>query len=87
MKKESLKIRILSYIRTYGGKVNGGEIERLALTNGYKASNASRRCRELDEEGLIKGDIINGTVWYSAIAKGVQTFQLSNGEVYRKTVY
>ena len=33
--------------------VNGGEIEKLAQTKGYKASNASRRCREMFNEGIL----------------------------------
>lgn len=47
-----------------GGLVNGGELERLAMEHGYKASNASRRCRELENEGIIKNEYKNGTVWY-----------------------
>ncbi len=87
MKKSSLKDRILKYIRTYGGKVNGGEIERLALANGYKASNASRRCRELQNEGSIKSEIINGSVWYSAIPKGIKTLYIEGGEIITKKVW
>lgn len=54
MEKISLSERILNYLRKYPVYWNGGEIERLALTAGYKASNASRRLRELHEEGLIE---------------------------------
>ena len=62
---ELLKDRIVKYLTTRPGvKINGGEIERLALAAGYKASNASRRCRELREEGIIKDQEIKGTVWY-----------------------
>ena len=50
----SLRNRILNYLKNQHPKeINGGEIERLAQLNGYKASNASRRCRELANEGLI----------------------------------
>ena len=34
--------------------INGRDIEELAMQTGYKASNASRRCRELCEEGFLE---------------------------------
>ena len=34
--------------------VNGGEAERLAMNEGYKSSNASRRCRELVKAGKLE---------------------------------
>lgn len=63
--KKSLRERILQYLKNRPGiKVNGMELEKLALSVGYKASNASRRCRELKVDGLIKGEEIKGSVWY-----------------------
>lgn len=45
--------------------VNGGELERLGMDLGYKASNASRRCRELEKEGGIeKRENEKGSVEY-----------------------
>lgn len=44
--------------------VNGGEIEKLAMGIGYKASNASRRLRELENDGVIERRINNGSVEY-----------------------
>ena len=44
--------------------INGGEFERKAQEIGYKASNSSRRCRELYKEGKIDRKIENGSVWY-----------------------
>lgn len=67
MKKTPLKQRILNYLNRRGEWVNGGEIERLAESAGYKGSNASRRCRELYEEDLIDRDDNRDkkhTVWY-----------------------
>lgn len=64
MKKTSLKERIKNFILKQDGLINGGEIERLCLANGYKASNGSRRCRELENGGIIKAEYINGSVWY-----------------------
>ena len=70
MKKKSLKTRILNYIRKQEGWVNGGTIEELAMKASYKASNASRRCRELENGGLIQREKRKGkrtsSVWYRA---------------------
>lgn len=49
--------------------LNGGEFERWAMNNGFKASNASRRLRELENEGFIEKKIDNGSVWYRLIPK------------------
>ena len=80
--KLSLKERILKYIRNSEGFwINGGEIERLCLEHGYKASNGSRRCRELENEGLIKRHIIKGSVEYQAKPpQKIEVFKV-NGEV------
>ena len=37
------------YLRKTHGYINGGELEKLAQVAGYKASNASRRLRVLEE--------------------------------------
>ena len=69
MIKIPLKQRILNYLEKRGDWVNGGEIERLAEGAGYKASNASRRCRELYENDKIDRDDQRDkkrTVWYRA---------------------
>lgn len=62
--KLSLKKRIENYLRKAGGWINGGEIESLALSAKYKASNASRRCRELAEENILERKEEKGSVWY-----------------------
>jgi DNA-binding IclR family transcriptional regulator len=68
MEQVALKVRILNYIKKQNGFVNGGEIERLAMSAGFKASNASRRLRELREEGLLEKEERRGkkrkSVWY-----------------------
>jgi len=51
----SLKGLIIEYARTRQGDwFNGGSIEVLAGKNGYKASNASRRARELCNSGILE---------------------------------
>ncbi len=63
--KLGIKNRIVQYFTKHQDEwINGGEIERLALKVGYKASNASRRLRELAEVGFLKREEKKGTVWY-----------------------
>lgn len=69
MKKLSLKTRTLNYLRKNGGWINGGELERIALSVGYKASNISRRARELHEEGLLERHEVKGSVEYKYIPR------------------
>lgn len=68
MQIKSLKERILDYLSNTSDFVNGGEIERLAMEKGFKASNASRRLRELAEEGVLEREERKGkkrmSVWY-----------------------
>lgn len=40
--------------RGRGEFTNGGEFERLAMDLGFKPSNASRRLRELENEGFLE---------------------------------
>lgn len=77
---ESLKSRILNYFERYDIQhpavwQNGGEIERLSLDIGYKASNASRRCRELATEGYIERRERNGSVEYRIAQKANKPIQ------------
>ena len=72
MRNESLKQRILNYINANDLLINGGTIEKLAEDAGYKASNASRRCRELVNEGKLLRTISRGqgkvaSVWYCRV--------------------
>lgn len=73
MKNLSLAKRIEAYLQRQNRWINGGEIERLAESVGYKASNASRRCREMESGKDSAGNEIpitlerkemNGSVWY-----------------------
>lgn len=60
----SLKEEILNFLKSKGYWVHGGDIENLAFSLGFMASNAGRRCRELFKSGLIMKEIRNGSVWY-----------------------
>jgi len=62
----SLRFRILQFLSHIPSKwVNGGEIERRALNAGWKASNDSRRLRELYVEGKVdRREDAKGTVEY-----------------------
>lgn len=63
--KITIKNKILSYLTEHPGWVYGGIIEDfIRQTDGHKASNASRRCRELEDEGKIDRRIERGVVQY-----------------------
>ena len=64
--KKSLKQKILDHLQSNSSSWhNGGSIEDfIRQTEFRKASNASRRCRELAEEGLVERKIEKKTVWY-----------------------
>jgi len=58
--KDSIKNKILNYLQDNPGWCYGGKIEDfIRQTDGAKASNASRRCRELEDEGKIERQIVN----------------------------
>lgn len=65
----SLKEQLIKYVGY--AWVNGGELERLALDRGYKASNGSRRARELAENGVWERKELDGSVWYRRKANDV----------------
>jgi DNA-binding Lrp family transcriptional regulator len=64
----SLKKQILEYLKQQNRFVNGGEIEDIARNLGFKASNSSRRCRELFNEGKIEREY-KGTVYYRILER------------------
>lgn len=53
MKRPNLTNHLLDSLKRHGGWQNAGELEREALTIGYKGSTASRILRKLVEEGKI----------------------------------
>lgn len=67
MRRITLKQRIKSYLAKKGEFVNGGEIERLAMSVGYKGSTASRICRTMAEDGEIRRQEDKGSVWYRTL--------------------
>lgn len=67
MKDLSLKEQIVHCIGREW--VNGGWVERFALDRGYKASNGSRRARELAENGILQRKEQDGSVWYRLAPK------------------
>lgn len=68
--KLSLSDRILKYLRNRNEFVNGGTLEKMAMSAGYKGSTASRICRLLTERGLLErkeeGQRVR-SVWYRAL--------------------
>lgn len=56
----SIKQKILSYLTEKRNWAAGGTLEDyIRQTDGHKASNASRRCRELEDDGMIESRYIN----------------------------
>jgi hypothetical protein len=68
MKKLTLRQRILNYyMKRPGVHIPSGEIQRIVMANtSYTPSNASRRLRELAEDGLLKVELVKGhaVYWY-----------------------
>lgn len=68
--KNSLKIRIVNFLEAYERMypqnpwVHKGLIEEKAKEIGYLGDNASRRLRELFQEGRIDRQLVNGSVTY-----------------------
>ena len=71
-KKPSLKILVSLYLKEkYPNWINGGELEQFAITQLYKASNGSRRCRELADEGTFERRMNGKSVEYRYLQKEV----------------
>ena len=67
--KHSLRERILNYLRKRNYFVASGDIQRLAMENGfYSPQNAGRRLRELAEEGKLEVIYKHGHAHYKAIS-------------------
>ena len=72
-KKPGLKVRLAQFAKEkYPNWINGGEYEMFAITLGFKASNGSRRCRELADEGTLERRINGKSVEYRYLQKEVQ---------------
>jgi len=86
--KKSLRERLLLYLQRHGGLVNGGQLEKLAEANGYKASTASRRLRELENDNFIEAEYLptkhgSKSVWYRSkqVKKKVAYRNPETGEI------
>jgi len=65
MDKISLSKKITAYAHgKYPLWVNGADLERLAMNEGFKASNAGRRCRELENLGILERRMNGKSVEY-----------------------
>lgn len=66
-KKISLADRLYRYLSRHQGEwINGGELEKLAITVGYKGSTAGRELRRLSELEMIKKEERGRikSIWY-----------------------
>lgn len=66
--KQSLKERIVKYLAKRDYFVASGDIQRLAMENGfYSPQNSGRRLRELCEEGKLLVEYRKGHAYYKAV--------------------
>lgn len=57
---DSIKNKILFFLQIHKDWQFGGNIEdHIRMTEGHKASNASRRCRELEDDGRIESRYVH----------------------------
>lgn len=84
MKKRSLTQRLIDYFKARPDQhIASGDIQRLVTTKTtYTASNATRRLRELAEDGTLKVEYIKGHAYYwyeSPKSKVVRRVEVING--------
>jgi hypothetical protein len=73
LKNKKFMARVLSRVTNpYPAWINGNEFELFAITLGKKASNGSRRCRELADEGTFERRMNAKSVEYRYLQKDVQ---------------
>lgn len=88
--KPSLKSLILDYCKmNYPYEVHSGAIEKLSIEKGFKASNGSRRARELEEDGYLEKRIEKKCVIYKyRIEKQVrEAYQVDSVDREKKIIY
>ena len=72
-KKPALKVRLAQFAKEkYPAWINGGDLEMFAVTLNFKASNGSRRCRELADEGTLERRMNGKSVEYRYLQKEPQ---------------
>mgnify|MGYP001616135655 CR=1 FL=1 len=87
---DSLKQLIIKYCEGKGGWVYGGQIEDMIRSEyGNKASNASRRCRELVNSGILEKSLVQidgkgpKVVRYRAVEEKEECFHQCSGNCRR----
>lgn len=63
-----LKERLLRFLKNHPQWINGGELEKLSMSVGFKGSTAGRELRWLSEHGFIEKEERKGkkvkSIWY-----------------------
>lgn len=87
--KQSLKQKLIEYLRNNNGFIHGGELERLSESWGYKGSTGSRILRTLAELGTIKRqENEKGHVLYSGgTPKETIVYRVGDKVVGTKTIW
>jgi len=71
----TLKERLARYMRNNHGWISSGEIQRIVSEKtSYTPSNASRRLRELAEEGVLEVQLRKGHAYYRLSQKETTLF-------------
>jgi DNA-binding transcriptional ArsR family regulator len=71
----TLKERLARYMRNNHGWIASGDIQRLVSEKtSYTPSNASRRLRELAEEGVLEVQLRKGHAYYRLAQKETTLF-------------
>jgi hypothetical protein len=83
--KDGLKKQLLARINSSPTPISGGELEMYAQELGFMGSNATRRCRELFNEGLINRIYVRGCVQYQRTEK-TGTSETPTQRIYVPTV-
>lgn len=64
----TLRQRLIAYLKKNPTWWNGGKLEELAMSVGYKGSSASRELRQLEVDGIVEREMRKGvrvrSVWY-----------------------
>jgi len=82
MKRNSLKTRLQNYLEKNSGWHASGQLQRLAMDNGYTAQTAGRLLRKLAEEETIRVDYMGNRnhAYYSAGKPKKTEVYLVNGK-------
>ena len=90
MKRNSLKTRLQNYLEKNSGWHASGQLQRLAMDNGYTAQTAGRLLRKLAEEETIRVDYMgnrNHAHYRAKAPKSTVVYTVAGREVLKVNKY